>query len=112
MVDMSDLMKQAQQMQTRMQEAQKQLLELVVVGNAANMVYVEMNGRHDVLKVTINPTLHEEPEMLADLVAAAVNDAVRQVEKESKKKINELTASLNLPTGFMKDEKGDGTSAG
>lgn len=103
--NLNNLMKEAQKMQQRMQEAQEQLTKLHVIGRAGgNMVEVHMNGRHDVSKVKINRTLlNEEVEMLEDLVAAAINDAVRQVEKESKKKINELTAGLNIPTDFMKE---------
>ena len=104
--NLGNLMKEAQKMQQRMQEAQEQLTRLVVKGKAGGgMVEVDMNGRHDVTRVKINRTLlNEEVEMLEDLVAAAVNDAVRQVEKASKEKINQLTAGLNIPTDFMKDK--------
>jgi len=90
-----------------MQEAQKQLSELVVVGEAGGgMVTVKMNGRHDVTEVKIKPTLMEEDvEMIEDLVAAAVNDAVRKIEKVSKEKISQLTAGLNIPTDLMGGEK-------
>ncbi len=105
--NLGNLMKEAQKMQQRMQEAQEQLTRLSVTGKAGGgMVEVHMNGRHDVSKVKINRTLlNEEIEMLEDLIAAAINDAVRHVEKESKKKINELTAGLNIPTDFMKEDK-------
>lgn len=104
--NLGNLMKEAQKMQQRMQEAQEQLTRLVVKGKAGGgMVEIDMNGRHDVTKVKINKTLlNEEVEMLEDLVAAAVNDAVRQVEKASKEKINQLTAGLNIPTDFMKEK--------
>ena len=103
--NLGNLMKEAQKMQQRMQEAQEQLSKLCVNGKAGGgMVEVEMNGRHDVLKVKISPTLMEEDiEMLEDLVAAAVNDAVRKVEKASKEKISQLTAGLNIPTDFMNE---------
>ncbi len=105
--NLSNLMKEAQKMQQRMQEAQQQLSELTVHGEAGGgMVKIQMNGRHDVTKVKINPSLlEEEIEMLEDLFAAAVNDAVRKVEKASKDKISQLTAGLNIPTDFMKDKK-------
>ena len=104
--NLGNLMKEAQKMQQRMQEAQQQLGQLIVTGEAGGgMVKIEMNGRHDIIKVKINPSLMEEdPEMLEDLIAAAVNDAVRKVEKASKEKISQLTAGLNIPTDFMKDE--------
>ncbi len=103
--NLNRLLDEAQKMQDRMKQAQEELIQLVVEGKAGGgMVKVRMNGRHDVSKVTIaRSLLNEEVEMLEDLVAAAVNDAVRQVEKVSKDKINQLTAGLNIPTDFMKD---------
>lgn len=106
--NLGNLMKEAQKMQQRMQEAQKQLTLLTVKGiSGGGMIEIEMNGRHDVIKLKINPSLMEEDvEMLEDLVTAAFNDAVRKVEQASKQKISELTAGLNIPTDFMKgDEK-------
>jgi nucleoid-associated protein EbfC len=102
--NLGNLMKEAQKMQQRMQEAQEQLTQLVVKGKAGGkMVEIDMNGRHDVTKVKISRTLLDEDiEMLEDLVAAAINDAVRQVEKASKEKITQLTAGLNIPTDFLK----------
>lgn len=104
--NLGNLMKEAQKMQQRMQEAQEQLSQLVVTGEAGGgMVRVKMNGRHDVTEVKLNPSLMEEEiEMLEDLIAAAVNDAVRKIEKASKEKISQLTAGLNIPTDFMKEE--------
>lgn len=105
--NLGNLMKEAQKMQERMQEAQQQLSQLVVAGEAGGgMLKVEMNGRHDITKVKISPSLmDEEVEMLEDLIAAAVNDAVRKVEKASKEKISQLTAGLNIPTDFMKNKE-------
>ncbi|WP_419420094.1 YbaB/EbfC family nucleoid-associated protein [Legionella sp. D16C41] len=107
--NLANLMKEAQKMQQRMQEAQEQLSKLQVRGEAGSgMVVVEMNGRHDVLKVSIKPSLAEEDlELIEDLVAAAFNDAVRKVEKASKEKISQLTAGLNIPTDFMQGEEGN-----
>lgn len=105
--NLGNLMKEAQKMQQRMQEAQQQLTELVVTGESGGgMVRVKMNGRHDVMDVKVNPSLvDEEIEMLEDLFAAAVNDAVRKIEKASKEKIAALTAGLNIPTDFMKNKE-------
>jgi len=104
-----NLMKEAQKMQQRMQEAQQQLSQLVVTGEAGGgMVTIKMNGRHDATEVIIKPTMMEEDvEMLEDLVAAAINDAVRKIEKASKEKISQLTAGLNIPTDLMGGDKGD-----
>lgn len=105
--NLSNLMKEAQKMQQRMQDAQKQLSELVVSGEAGGgMVTIQMNGRHDAVSVKIKPIMmDEEVEMLEDLVAAAINDAVRKIEKVSKEKISQLTAGLNIPTDLMGGEK-------
>ena len=105
--NINNLMKEAQKMQQRMQEAQEELTKLVVTGESGGgVVKVEMNGRHDVLKVAIKPSLvDEEIGMIEDLVAAAVNDAVRKVEKASRDKIGQLTAGLNIPTDFLKDKE-------
>jgi DNA-binding YbaB/EbfC family protein len=107
--NLGNLMKEAQKMQQRMQAAQEELSRLVVKGESGGgMVAVEINGRHDVLKVKIKPAMMEEDvEMLEDLVAAAVNDAVRKIEKASKEKISQLTAGLNIPTDLMGGDKGD-----
>ena len=104
--NLGNLMKEAQKMQQRMQEAQQQLSLLIVTGESGGgMVKIEMNGRHDVTKVKLNPSLMEEDvEMLEDLIAAAVNNAVDKVEKASKEKISQLTAGLNIPTDFLKDD--------
>lgn len=104
--NLNKLLEEAQKMQDRMKKAQDELTDLSVEGKSGGgMIRIKMNGRHDVSKVTISQSLlNEEVEMLEDLVAAAINDAVRQVEKVSKDKINQLTAGLNIPTDFMQDE--------
>ncbi|MDX1467527.1 YbaB/EbfC family nucleoid-associated protein [Halomonas denitrificans] len=99
---MGNIMKQAQEMQEKMQKAQEEVAKAEVQGEAgAGMVKVTMNGRHDVSKVELDPSLMEEDkELLEDLLAAAVNDAVRKVEADSKARMEEATAGLNLPPGF------------
>ena len=99
---MGNLMKQAQEMQEKMQQAQEEVAKAEVQGEAgAGMVKVTMNGRHDVSNVTIDPSVMEEDkELLEDLLAAAVNDAVRKLEVSSKQKMEEATAGLNLPPCF------------
>jgi DNA-binding YbaB/EbfC family protein len=103
---LGDLMKQAQQMQEQMQEqlkqAQEELSNLQVTGEAgAGMVQVVMNGRHDVRKVHIDPAVvSDDLEMLEDLIAAAVNDAVHRVEAQNQSKMSNITSGLNLPAGF------------
>lgn len=99
---MGNLMKQAQEMQEKMQRAQEEVAEAEVLGEAgAGMVKVTMNGRHDVISVDIDQSvMQEDKELLEDLLAAAVNDAVRKVEVNSKAKMKEATAGLDLPPGF------------
>jgi DNA-binding YbaB/EbfC family protein len=100
--NLGNLMKEAQKMQKKMQDAQQQLTEMMVTGESGGgLVKVEMNGRHDVKKVNINKNLmDEDSEMIEDLVAAAVNDAVRKIETASKDNISKLTSGLNIPTDF------------
>ena len=97
-----NLMKQAQKMQEDMQKAQEELANLEVTGQAGGgMVSVVMTGRHDVKRVNIDPNLmKDDKDMLEDLLAAAVNDAVRQVEKRSQERMAGMTAGMNLPPGF------------
>jgi DNA-binding YbaB/EbfC family protein len=95
------LMKQAQMMQENMKKAQEQLAQMEVEGQAgAGMVKVVMTCAHDVRRVSIDPSVMDDKEMLEDLVAAAVNDAVRRGEALSQEKMAGFTAGLNLPPGF------------
>ena len=95
---MDQLLKQAQKMQSDMQKAQEELATLEVAGESgAGMVKITMNCRHDVVGVVIDPQTLDDKEMLEDLVAAAVNDAVRKVEKLSKDKMGGLMGGLNIP---------------
>lgn len=99
---LAGLMKQAQQMQDNMKKMQEQLATVEVEGQAgAGMVKVIMTCRHDVKRVTIDPSLlTDDREMLEDLVAAAVNDAVRRVETTVQEKMAGVTAGMPLPPGF------------
>ncbi|MDH5392522.1 MAG: YbaB/EbfC family nucleoid-associated protein [Gammaproteobacteria bacterium] len=96
------LMKQAQKMQEDMQKAQAELATLEVEGQAGGgMVKVTMNGRHEIRRVNLDDSLmNDDKEMLEDLLAAAVNDAVRKVEQQSSEKMSGLTAGMNLPAGM------------
>lgn len=98
---LGNLMKQAQQMQENMQKMQEQLASVEVEGQAgAGMVKVTMTCKHDVRRVHIDPSVLDDPEMLEDLIAAAVNDAVRRVETTTQEKMSGFTAGLNLPPGM------------
>ena len=99
---LGNLMKQAQQMQENVQKAQAELANLEVTGEAGGgMVSVVMTGKHDLKRVSIDPTLMEEDkEMIEDLLAAAVNDAVRKVETMSQDKMAGVTGGMDLPPGM------------
>jgi DNA-binding YbaB/EbfC family protein len=99
---LSGLMKQAQQMQENLKKAQEEIAGMEVEGQAgAGMVKVVMTGRHDVKRVSIDPSLmSDDKEMLEDLIAAAVNDAVRRVEAATQEKMGGLTSGLGLPPGL------------
>ena len=102
MKDMSFLMQQAKKMQARMEELQKEVKAVEVTGESgAGLVKVTMNGGHDVRRVQLDASLKEEElEIVEDLVAAAVNDAVRRVEQISKEKMSQLTGGMPMPPGF------------
>jgi len=102
MNNMGDMMKKAQKMQEDMQKAQEEAAKAEITGESgAGLVKVTMNGRHDVRRVEIDPSLMtEDKEVLEDLLAAAVNDAVRRVEANQKDKMSGIMAGMGLPPGF------------
>lgn len=102
MTGLGDIMKQAQQMQEQMQKAQEEMAEKKVSGESgAGLVSVEMNGRHDVSGVNIDQSLLTEDKcILEDLIAAAINDAVRKVEDSNKDMLSGLTGGMQMPPGF------------
>ena len=99
---LAGLMKQAQQMQENMKKMQEELASTEVEGQAgAGMVKVIMTCRHDVKRVSIDESLlKDDKEMLEDLIAAAMNDAVRRVESTVQEKMAGVTAGMPLPPGF------------
>lgn len=102
MSGLGDLMKQAQEMQANMQKMQEELANAEVIGESgAGLVKVTMTGRHDVRDVNIDSSLlTEDKEILEDLLAAAVNDAVRKIESSTKNKMGDLTSGMQMPPGF------------
>lgn len=99
---LAGLMQQAQKMQENMKRMQEQLGSLEVEGQSgAGLVKVVMSCKHDVKRVTIDPSLvGDDKDMLEDLVAAAFNDAVRRVEATTQEKMASVTAGMPLPPGF------------
>jgi hypothetical protein len=99
---LAGLMKQAQQMQENMKKMQDELAGMEVEGQSgAGLVKVTMTCKHDVKRITIDASLlSDDKDMLEDLVAAAVNDAVRKVESTVQEKMGSVTAGMPMPPGF------------
>ena len=99
---MGNLMKQAQQMQEKMQKAQEELANSEVMGESgAGLEKITMTGRHDVKRVELDDSvMTEDKELLEDLLAAAVNDAVRKIEEKNQSQMSSMTAGMGLPPGM------------
>ena len=99
---LAGLMRQAQQMQENMKKAQDALADIVVEGaSGGGLVKVSMTCRHDVKRVSIDPSLlTDDKDMIEDLVAAAFNDALRKAESTAQEKMAGVTASMPLPPGM------------
>lgn len=102
MTDINELMKQAKQMQEQMQRAQKEAANTVLVGESgAGLVKIHMNGRHDVQNVELDASLmSEEKDVVEDLIAAAINDAVKRIEEKNRDNMSGMAAGFKLPEGF------------
>ncbi len=102
MSNFGNMMKQAQALQRSMEKAQQEIAEMEVVGEAGGgMVKVTLNGRHEARRVQIEPAvLGDDREMLEDLIAAAINDAVRKVEARTQEKMSGLMSGVKLPPGM------------
>ena len=99
---LAGLMKQAQQMQENVKKMQEELATIEVEGQSgAGMVKVTMTCRHDVKRVAIDESLlKDDKDMLEDLIAAAMNDAVRRAEATTQEKMGGMTAGMGLPPGM------------
>ena len=99
---LAGLMKQAQAMQDNMKKAQDELALMEVEGQSgAGLVKIVMTCKHDVKRITIDPSLlADDKDMLEDLVAAAFNDGVRRAEEVSSEKMGKLTAGMPMPPGM------------
>ena len=103
MKNLGALMKQAQEMQQKMGEMQERLADIEVEGSAgAGMVTVTLNGKSDMRRIKIDPSLlkADEAEVLEDLIVAATNDARARLEVQTQEEMSALTGGLNLPPGF------------
>mgnify|MGYP002714439446 FL=1 len=99
---MGNMLKQAQAMQEKMQKMQAEIANMEVTGEAgAGLVKVTMTGNHNVRRVSIDDSLmSDDKDMLEDLIAAALNDAVRRVEENNKEQMAKITGGLQLPPGM------------
>ena len=102
MTELNDFMEQAKQMQERFKDAQKEIEKLLVYGESgAGLVKVKMNGRHDLIDVELDDSLFQEGKpVVEDLIAAAVNDAVRKLEEKNLQSMGGLAQHLKMPDGF------------
>ncbi len=99
--NLGQLMQQAQKMQETLKQAQQEVAELEVVGQAGGgLVEVAMSGRHEVRRIKIDESIADDREMIEDLTAAAVNDAVNRIQQASQEKMSGLAGGLPLPPGF------------
>jgi len=101
--NVGNLMKQAQMLQANMQRAQAEIGNLEVTGEAGGgMAKVVMTGKHQVRRVSLDASIvsTDDKEMLEDLIAAAINDAVQKVERTTQEKMSSLMGGLNLPPGM------------
>jgi DNA-binding YbaB/EbfC family protein len=103
MKNLGNIMKQVQDMQSRMAEMQDKLNELEITGNAGGgMVQATLSGKSDLKRIKIDPSIVNaaETEVLEDLIVAAVNDAKAKVESHAQEEMGKLTGGLPLPPGF------------
>ena len=99
--NLAGLMQQAQKMQEQMQKLQDEMARIEVTGQAAGgLVKVTMNGEHELRRIAIDPAAVSDLEMLEDILAAAVNDAVNRINETKRERMSEMTAGLPLPPGF------------
>ncbi len=98
--NLGGMMKQVQQMQTKMQQMQDELAKLEVEGTAGGgMVKVVSNGKNEIVSITIDPEVvdKDDIEMLQDLIAAAVNQARQKVQEVQQEQMSSITGGLNIP---------------
>lgn len=98
---LGNLMQQAQKMQEDLKNAQDELALMQVLGESgAGLVSIVMTGKREARKVTIDSSVLDDKDMLEDLIAAAINDAVNKVNKMKKEKMSDVTSGIPLPAGF------------
>ena len=103
-IDLNNLLKQAQDMQSKMQSAQEELAKIVVTGEAGGgLVKIDMNGQHTIKAIWLDPSLLKETkEFIEELLIGAFNNALQKAEKASRQKLTDLTAQFQ--TKFTDNE--------
>jgi len=102
-MNMNDILKQAQNMQSKMQKTQEELVNITVEGSSGGgMVKVTANGKMEILSINIDPEVinGDDKEMLEDLIAAAVNQAIKNAQTKANEEVQKITGGLNLPGNF------------
>lgn len=98
---MGNMMKQAQKMQEKMQQAQEELAQEEITGSSgAGLVSITLNGKHQAKSVSIDESILDDKEMLEDLITAAINDTVAKIAQQNKDKMSDMTADMGLPAGI------------
>ena len=98
---MGNIMKQAQKMQEKMQQAQEELAQLEITGNSgAGLVKITLNGKHQAKSVSIDESILDDKEMLEDLITAAINDTVAKIAEQNKDKMADMGSDMGLPAGM------------
>lgn len=102
MTDLNEIMKQAKLMQEQFQKAQEEQLKTMTEGESgAGLVKVVMNGKHDIISVSLDDgVMGEDKAVIEDLLAAAVNDAVRKIEEKYKDTLGSMAGGMKMPDGF------------
>ena len=102
MTELNEIMKQAKLMQEKFQKAQEEQLKTKTEGESgAGLVRISMNGKHDVIRVSLDDSLmREDKAVIEDLLAAAVNDAVRKIEERNKESLSSMAGGMKMPDGF------------
>lgn len=102
MTDLNQLLQQAKQMQEQMQKAQEEAAKKIVIGESgAGMVRIHLSGRYDASKVELSAELmQEDKEIIEDLIAAAINDAVKKLDDGNRDAMGAMTSGMKLPDGF------------
>lgn len=102
MTDFNEIMQAAKKMQEQMKQAQEELANTVIQGESgAGLVKISMNGKHDAVGVELHESLlSEDKTILEDLIAAAINDAVRKIDEKNRGTLGDMAGGFKMPDGM------------